>query len=71
MVELDGGAIPLAAAGEAPCECVVGSSAAIEEPWTKLLGHDGFVIDRDLTSAEAKLEQLGDELSRSSDGSRA
>lgn len=41
------------------CECLIGVGAPIEEPWAKLLGHNGFVVAADEAGAAALLDRYG------------
>jgi hypothetical protein len=38
---------PLELEAEAPCEWYAGSGRSLDEPWAKLLGHNGFVLADD------------------------
>lgn len=47
----------LRVAADDDSEFFVGTAAPIDEPWVKLLGHNGFVIEADADTAAAKLAQ--------------
>ena len=43
-------------ASDTDADFLVGTGAPLDEPWTKLLGHNGFVIASDEAEADALLQ---------------
>ena len=49
-------ALRITAAGGGPAQVIIGLGAPHDEPWAKLLGHNGFVVAGDEAAAAAKLD---------------
>jgi redox-sensitive bicupin YhaK (pirin superfamily) len=61
VLTAEGEVLELAAAHDAGADALVGTGAPLDEPWAKLLGHEGFVVGADADAVEALMDRYADD----------